>query len=210
MALLLVGLPIVDILAVLYQRIKAKMNWFRATRNHIHHRLLDIGFDHYQAVLAIYSVQALLVGTAIALAFESELLIIGAYALICGTVFALLISAERLGWRVRNKQLSLAGRLVGSLREKSVFARGPLLFVQISVPLYLLVTGVTVGAGSVDSANSSDRMRSDRSARSDAVAEGLKNLSTLPAGVVWIDRHDCLLHLFGTRLQWDLWAAPST
>ena len=43
---LLLGLPIVDILAVFAQRMYGGMNWFRATRNHVHHRLLEIDFDH--------------------------------------------------------------------------------------------------------------------------------------------------------------------
>ena len=45
--LLFLGLPIVDILAVFYLRISGGMNWFKATRNHIHHRLLDLGLTHY-------------------------------------------------------------------------------------------------------------------------------------------------------------------
>src|SRR5262249_553564 len=55
--LLLLGLPVIDILAVFYLRATSGMNWFRATKNHVHHRLLELGFDHYQAVVAIYALQ---------------------------------------------------------------------------------------------------------------------------------------------------------
>ena len=50
---LLLGLPIADIIADFIQRIYHKMNWFRATRNHIHHRLLDLGFHHYESVVVV-------------------------------------------------------------------------------------------------------------------------------------------------------------
>ena len=150
LALLLVGLPVVDILVVLYLRIRGGMNWFRATRNHIHHRLLDIGFDHYQAVLAIYSVQALLAVTAIFVAYESDALILSIYFCGCGAVFAYLITAEKKGWRASNTRTSMAMRTMASLREKSLFSRGPLLFVQASVPVFLILTSTTVaGQGSV-------------------------------------------------------------
>ena len=55
-AILLLGLPVVDILAVFFLRAKHKMNLFKATRNHVHHRLLDIGFLHYESVMFIYNV----------------------------------------------------------------------------------------------------------------------------------------------------------
>jgi UDP-GlcNAc:undecaprenyl-phosphate GlcNAc-1-phosphate transferase len=51
---LLLGLPIADILVVLYKRASGGMNWFRATRNHVHHRLLDLGFTHFESVVCIY------------------------------------------------------------------------------------------------------------------------------------------------------------
>ena len=55
--LLLLGLPVMDILVVLAKRIRARLNWFRATRNHVHHRLLDLGFIHQESVIIIYSLQ---------------------------------------------------------------------------------------------------------------------------------------------------------
>ncbi|MBI3440555.1 MAG: undecaprenyl/decaprenyl-phosphate alpha-N-acetylglucosaminyl 1-phosphate transferase, partial [Proteobacteria bacterium] len=76
---LILGLPIIDILAVFVQRIYHGMNWFRASKNHIHHRLLQLGFDHYEAVVIIYSVQIVLVACAIMLPYEPDLLIAPLY-----------------------------------------------------------------------------------------------------------------------------------
>ena len=101
--LLILGLPIADIIAVFAQRIYHKMNWFRATRNHIHHRLLDLGFHHYESVVIVYSVQALLILCAVTMSYESDGLIIGVYLVVVAAVFISLYVAERAGWHMRGK-----------------------------------------------------------------------------------------------------------
>ena len=102
--LLLLGLPIADILAVFAQRIYHKMNWFRASRNHIHHRLLDLGFHHYESVVGIYSVQALLVLCAMMMPYESDAMILMTYLGVVSSVFVFLYMAERSGWHVREEK----------------------------------------------------------------------------------------------------------
>lgn len=95
--LLLLGLPIADIIAVFFQRIYKKMNWFRATRNHVHHRLLDLGFHHYESVIIIYALQLLLVVSAVVLLYESDILVAGLYIFVVAMLFILLHLAERCG-----------------------------------------------------------------------------------------------------------------
>ena len=101
LTLLLLGLPIADILAVFAQRIYHKMNWFRASRNHIHHRLLDLGFHHYESVMVVYSVQTLLVLCAVLMPYESDAVVVATYLLVVSAVFASLYVAERGGWHLR-------------------------------------------------------------------------------------------------------------
>jgi len=91
---LLLGLPVVDILSVLAQRAYGRMNLFMASKNHIHHRLLELGFHHYESVMVIYSVQALLVVSAVLMPYESDALIVGFYLLVCSLVFVYLAVAE--------------------------------------------------------------------------------------------------------------------
>lgn len=101
LVVLILGLPIADIIAVFAQRIYKKMNWFRASRNHIHHRLLDLGFHHYESVVLVYSVQTLLVLCAVTMPYESDVLIMGVYLAVISTIFVLLTVAERAGWKMR-------------------------------------------------------------------------------------------------------------
>lgn len=96
---LILGLPIADIIAVFAQRAYKKMNWFRASRNHIHHRLLDLGLRHYESVVTIYTVQALLVIAAVMMPYESDGIILGTYLVVVAMVFTLLWAFEQKGWR---------------------------------------------------------------------------------------------------------------
>jgi UDP-GlcNAc:undecaprenyl-phosphate GlcNAc-1-phosphate transferase len=107
--LLILGLPIADIIGVFIQRIYKKMNWFRATRNHIHHRLLDLGFDHHESVVIIYSIQVALVVSAALLPYETDGLITGLYLAVVASVYLLLVAAERSGLRAHRKASAAPG-----------------------------------------------------------------------------------------------------
>lgn len=137
--LLFLGLPISDILAVLFQRIKGRMNWFRATRNHVHHRLLDLGFDHYETVVIIYSVQLILVLCAIFMRYQSDFVVTGTYIAIIAALFVGLLLAERSGWRLhQSRSASGLSSLVVNLKLDPRFADGLLLFISLLVPAFVL------------------------------------------------------------------------
>jgi UDP-GlcNAc:undecaprenyl-phosphate/decaprenyl-phosphate GlcNAc-1-phosphate transferase len=55
-ALLVVGIPVLDVVFVLYDRFKHKQSAVKADRRHLHHKLLRIGFSQRQVVLFYYSV----------------------------------------------------------------------------------------------------------------------------------------------------------
>lgn len=99
--LLILGLPVVDILAVFYLRISGGMNWFKATRNHIHHRLLDLGFTHYESVIIIYLVQTLLILCSILFMYDYDWLILSIYFTVVISVFIFLTVLERRGFKLK-------------------------------------------------------------------------------------------------------------
>lgn len=100
--LLILGLPILDTLLVIGERIYEGRSPFVADRKHIHHRLLALGFHHYEAVVAIYALQSCLVVASYFLRFESDTLILALYALFCLSIVGFLKIAPRTGWRVRH------------------------------------------------------------------------------------------------------------
>ncbi|HEY8819669.1 MAG TPA: MraY family glycosyltransferase [Candidatus Limnocylindrales bacterium] len=66
-ALLVLGVPIIDTFWIIVRRVSQGGSPFTPDRSHIHHRLLDLGFTHRQTVLTIY-------GICLALAILSMLL----------------------------------------------------------------------------------------------------------------------------------------
>jgi UDP-GlcNAc:undecaprenyl-phosphate GlcNAc-1-phosphate transferase len=99
--LLLLGLPIMDTLTVMLTRIRAGRSPFSADRNHLHHRLLSLGFAHREAVLLIYLLQVGLVLLAYFLRFELDSEIVFAFCLFAALVLGLLRWATQSGWRLR-------------------------------------------------------------------------------------------------------------
>ncbi len=63
--LILFGLPLFDTLRVMVSRFARGQSMFKADRNHVHHRLLDMGLNHKQAAWTLYAVAAGLGSTAI-------------------------------------------------------------------------------------------------------------------------------------------------
>ena len=97
LALLLVGLPLLDTIGVMGQRLKEGRSPFLADKNHIHHKLLTVGFTHYEAVLIIYTLQAGMVSLAYLLRWQSEGVVLGVYLCIALPVLSSFFLAGR-GW----------------------------------------------------------------------------------------------------------------
>ena len=59
-ALLVLGVPIIDTFWIIVRRLATGHSPFTPDRGHIHHRLLDMGLSHGQTVLVIYGICILL------------------------------------------------------------------------------------------------------------------------------------------------------
>jgi len=142
--LLVLGIPIADILSVLYQRIRGGMNWFRATRNHMHHRLMELGFHHYETVVIIYSMQAALVLCAVLARYQSDATVALLYASGIAGLFCALTVAEHRGWRVpraRGVESRLA-HAVTALKASRAILKGPLLVIMVITPVVMLCSAL--------------------------------------------------------------------
>ncbi|HUP82911.1 MAG TPA: MraY family glycosyltransferase [Candidatus Limnocylindria bacterium] len=60
LALLVLGVPIIDTFWIILRRMSQRRSPFSADRGHFHHRLLDLGLSHRQAVLLIYLICSVL------------------------------------------------------------------------------------------------------------------------------------------------------
>ncbi len=54
--LLVMGVPIMDVAWIIFQRVRFRSSIFQADRRHLHHRLHDLGLSQRQVVLAYYGV----------------------------------------------------------------------------------------------------------------------------------------------------------
>ena len=85
--LLLVGLPIFDTIMVMIIRILNKKSPFNADRNHLHHKLLDNGYKHYQSVLIIYLIQSVYIIAAYFMRYDTDLNVVLMFLLISSVAF---------------------------------------------------------------------------------------------------------------------------
>lgn len=146
--LLLLGIPIIDTLMVMTQRMLEGRSPLQADRNHIHHRLLALGFDHHEAVIGIYLLQACLFVTAWYLRYESDLTIIALFAGLSLLAIGSLHLASASGWRLRPLNRggvagpSQVGRLVAWFCAPNRLPRWSLLIIAIGVALYFAAVAV--------------------------------------------------------------------
>ena len=149
--LLLLGLPIMDTLAVMWTRIRAGRSPFAADRNHLHHRLLSLGFAHREAVLIIYVMQATLVLLAYFLRFESDAEVILSYGLFAFSVLWVLRRALLTGWKVR--EIAPEGAPAATVATSPARTRIPALAVGVMTACLVVYAAIVIG--------SSERVRGD-------------------------------------------------
>ena len=129
---LLLALPILDTLSVMVQRIGEGRSPFSADKNHIHHKLLALGFVHHEAVMVIYTVQAALFVLAYFLRYESDLVILCAVTAFFIMSIAALQAGARLGWRVRGPAAASAAAADSALTRFLARIRQPALLPRYS------------------------------------------------------------------------------
>lgn len=97
----LIGLPIVDTTQVIIVRLLRGRSPFAADRSHLHHRLLSLGLYHREAVLVLYGLQALLIGSALIMRNAPEVLVLLVFV-VQAVLSVLAIQLPALfGWRFR-------------------------------------------------------------------------------------------------------------
>ena len=153
-AILILGLPILDTLTVMSQRIYEGRSPFSPDRNHIHHKLLALGFDHYEAVLLIYLGQSILVLCAFFLRFDSDLLVFSSYLLFCIVVICFFHWAAITGWRMHatqsSKSSSAVARGIRWLRQDFRLLKAVFYFAIVAISIYLLLGAMLVEFVSID------------------------------------------------------------
>ena len=100
--LLVLFIPFLDVLLAIVRRVWRRQGIGVADKEHIHHRLLDIGHSHRQAVLLMYLWSLLISGSALAIGlidgrFAAGLVLVGAIVLFLITALPRLTERRRNG-----------------------------------------------------------------------------------------------------------------
>jgi UDP-GlcNAc:undecaprenyl-phosphate GlcNAc-1-phosphate transferase len=93
-ALLVLGVPIIDTFWIIVRRLGTGRSPFTPDRGHIHHRLLDLGLSHSQTVLVIYGLCLLLAVMSFVLSGTGQLYAFMGLALVFGLVLFLVTRNE--------------------------------------------------------------------------------------------------------------------
>ena len=88
---LMLGLPLFDTCFAILRRLSKGQNPMSPDRSHVHHRLIDMGFNQKQAVAILYVISAILGLSAVVLTTSGPL---KAMVLLCALCFAGLIAAK--------------------------------------------------------------------------------------------------------------------
>ncbi len=148
--LLLLGLPFLDTIAVMGQRLAKGRSPFIGDRNHVHHKLLALGLSHYEAVIVIYGIQAVMVGLGYLLRWQSDGLILTMYGAFALAMFALFVATERLrvplsvsssGRVLSDTKLARAGSWLSDMAPR---------FLAVVVPLFLIANVFLPGHVPID------------------------------------------------------------
>jgi UDP-GlcNAc:undecaprenyl-phosphate GlcNAc-1-phosphate transferase len=151
--ILLLALPILDTLSVMAQRIGEGRSPFRADKNHIHHKLLALGFGHHEAVMMIYAIQGALFVTAYSLRFESDLLILAVTSAFFAVSIAIFQLALRTGWRFRAAPVDAsapAAQLVDAMQQRRWLPRLTKAAIAVSLAVYAVLIVAETSALSGD------------------------------------------------------------
>jgi UDP-GlcNAc:undecaprenyl-phosphate GlcNAc-1-phosphate transferase len=140
--LLLLGLPVLDTLTVMIERIRNGKSPFTADKNHLHHKLMGLGLYHTEAVFLIYVMQTILVTFAFMFRFYSEWLLLFFYVIFSGVVLSLICLARRNGFRFQRPGVFdrvIKERLI-IFKQEQTLIRSTFSAVEITLPILLIFT----------------------------------------------------------------------
>lgn len=139
--LLILGLPVLDTLMVMAIRLSQRRSPFSPDRNHLHHRIMALGFYHSEAVAIIYVMQIVLLAFAFVLRFAQDELLLSVYAAFSVVSVSTLAIARHKKWFIRSNhgRNGFVERRNFLLRKFEWFYDHSVLVVQAIVALLLIV-----------------------------------------------------------------------
>lgn len=140
LALFIWGVPLLDTIGVMGQRLLEGRSPFVGDRNHIHHKLLARGLTHGQAVSVIYLAHGVMVICAYLLRWQPDVVLIGVYLLCAAAILSLFIRKPHQAGPAIGPIHASGLMLAGSHSSQLPVGEWSLKALQLLVPLYLLAS----------------------------------------------------------------------
>jgi UDP-GlcNAc:undecaprenyl-phosphate GlcNAc-1-phosphate transferase len=118
--LLVLAVPLLDVVLAIVRRMRKGIGIAHADKEHIHHRLMDIGHSHREAVLLMYLWSALIAGAALVVAYVDGRVLVGVIlvsAVLVATVLPRLIRDRNPRGSDRPAPAAPSGRRTGRHRR---------------------------------------------------------------------------------------------
>jgi len=147
--LFLLGLPVFDFFLVLYVRLRAGQHIFKASKHHLHHRLLSLGFVHHESVVLIYAMHGLMVVTGLWLRNSSDLVLIAAYIALISFFLVMLTRAENSDWKAHRPgetEPNGLAKQIDSMLQHRLLVVWPRRALELLIPLYLVIVSAAISA----------------------------------------------------------------
>lgn len=123
--LVLLGFPILDTLTVMTARVARGVSPFKADKSHFHHKLMDLGLSHSEAVFMVYILQSTLVFLSFFFRFYSEWHLLVAYIFFAMTILSGFYIARTTGWSYQHPHIIdffIKGK-IKELRDKQILIK---------------------------------------------------------------------------------------
>lgn len=147
--LMIAGYPVLDTLRVMTRRIMEGRNPFSADKNHLHHRLMGMGFYHAEAVFLIYIFQAGLIILGYLFRYHSEWMMLGLYLFASVCVISILKIAGKRGWEIKRGAFAglsaFKNRVIILIREKNIIIKLSFGLLKYSLPCVFLMLCLIAG-----------------------------------------------------------------
>lgn len=140
--LILMGLPIIDTVTVMTERIIEGRWPFHPDKKHVHHKIMNLGFYHNESVLIIYISHAFFVTSGFLFRNYSEWFLLTYYLVLSGCLISILWVADSSGWSRRRYQFIdtvIKGRL-RILKEKNILIKVSFRAAQVVFSVLFIVT----------------------------------------------------------------------
>jgi UDP-GlcNAc:undecaprenyl-phosphate GlcNAc-1-phosphate transferase len=125
LGLFIIGLPIIDTVSVMVHRLLEGRSPFKADKNHLHHKIMNLGFYHSESVILIYFIHAVLVCYAFIFRYESDRFLLVSFLLFAASIILIIFLADNMGWEM--KRYPIIDKIIKGpfrrLREKNVIIK---------------------------------------------------------------------------------------